>query len=335
MDAEVFLQSIAKFQPAPILVLSGHEDFLKRKVSKALRTVLLGEDQGLGVGVFDGEKSSFAQVMEEITTISFFGGQRVAWVEMAEDFISKYRDGLEKYLQAPSANGVLVLETTSWPANTRLAKMLPKHALIHCEAPTQRETLVSWCIQHARQSQEKTLTREAAYLLVELIGPDLGRLDQEIAKLACYAIDLPKIEEKHVDLLVGLGQVEKIWKVFDYLGQGNTPKAFQVLEELLTMGEEPIKVLGAFASQLRKLSTAARLSSQGKPLSFALDKAGIPPFSKATTEAQLRKIGRAKSERILSWLVEADLGMKGGSQIEPSALLERLLSKLASKGAVS
>lgn len=335
MDAGEFLQSAAKYQPAPVMVLSGNEDFLKRKVSKALRGILLGEDQELGAGSFDGEKSTFAEVMEEITTVSFFAGRRVAWVEMAEDFISKYRDSIEKYLQSPSANGILVLETSSWPSNTRLAKMLPKHALIQCQAPTQHDTLVSWCIQHSRQSQEKPITREAASRLVELIGADLGRLDQEITKLACYAIDLPKIEEKHVEMLVGISQVENIWKMFNYLGQGNNPKAFQVLEELLSMGEEPMKLLGAFSMQLRKLSTAARLSAQGKPMALALEIAGIPPFGKASAEAQLRKIGKARSECILTWLVEADMGMKGGSQIDPSAQLERILSRLSSKGAVS
>ena len=332
MDAESFLQSLPKFQPAPIFVLAGTEDYLKRKVSKSLRDVLLGEDKDMGTAIFDGEKTSFSQVREELTTVSFFGGQRVAWVDSAADFISKNRDALEKYLQTPSANGVLVLDTTSWPSNTRLAKILPKHALILCEAPTQRESLVTWCVHHAKENHKKKLPTDAANLLVDLIGPDLGRLDQEIAKLACYAIDLPSIECKHVDLLVGLGQVEKIWKVFDYLAQGKNPEAFGVLEELLLMGEEPIKILGAFASQLRKLAFAARMASQGKAMGFALEKAGVPPFGKASAEAQLRKIGKAKAGQILNWLVEADIGMKGGSFIEPSAILERLLAKLSGKG---
>ncbi|MFZ9793277.1 MAG: DNA polymerase III subunit delta, partial [Gemmataceae bacterium] len=59
---------------------------------------------------------------------------------------------------------------------------------------------------------------------------------------------------------------------------------------------------------------------------------GVPPFGKASAEAQLRKIGKAKAGQILNWLVEADIGMKGGSFIEPSAILERLLAKLSGKG---
>ena len=40
-------------------------------------------------------------------------------------------------------------------------------------------------------------------MLVELIGPEMGLLDQELLKLSIYVGDRPKIEQADVDRLVG------------------------------------------------------------------------------------------------------------------------------------
>ncbi|MFM7098765.1 MAG: DNA polymerase III subunit delta [Gemmataceae bacterium] len=330
MEVEQFLKNQSKLEPQPIYVITGSEDYLRRKAGKALKHQILAGNEELGLASFVGDKSSFAEVREEITTVSFFGGKRLAWVEQADDFISKNRPALEKYFQTPSNNGVLILETSSWPSNTKLSKMLAKEALITCEAPNRKDALVSWCISQARDIHEKPIANDAANLLVELIGSDLGRLDQEIAKLSCYAAENPKITSRDVDILVGQGHFEKIWILFDYIGQGNHSAAFQLLFELFEQGEEPMKILGAFSSQLRKLATAGRIAMQGKPMAFAIEKAGFFTFAKSGAEAQLRKIGRNKINKVLSWLTETDMGMKGSSQIPPTVLMEKLLAKLCS-----
>ncbi|MBJ7496634.1 MAG: DNA polymerase III subunit delta [Gemmataceae bacterium] len=331
MEVEQFLKDQAKLELQPVYVITGSEDYLRRKAGKALKQLILAGNEDLGLASFVGDKTSFAEVREELTTLSFFGGKRLAWVEQADDFVSKNRPALEKYFQSPSTNGVLILETSSWPSNTKLSKMLAKDGLITCEAPSRKETLVAWCISQAKNIHEKPLANDAATLLVELIGPELGRLDQEIAKLACYAADNPKISAKDVDMLVGQGHVEKVWVLFDHIGQGNPRAAFQLLFELFEQGEEPMKLLGAFSSHLRKLAYAGRFAMQDKPMAFALEKAGFFSFTKTSAEAQLRRIGRKKINKILTWLIETDTGMKGGSQIPPKTLMERLLAMLCSK----
>ncbi len=330
MEVELFLKNQAKFEVQPVYVITGSEDFLRRKAGAVLKSKILNDNIELGLASFIGDKSSFAEVREEITTLSFFGGKRMAWVEQADDFVSKNRSSLEKYVQAPSSNGVLILETSSWPSNTKLAKMLGKDSLITCEAPTRKDALVSWCIQQAKNSHGKPIANDAASLLVELIGSDLGRLDQEIAKLSCFAFDNPTINVSDVDKLVGLGHVETVWILFDYIGQGNQKEAFKLLFELFEQGEDPMKILGAFSAQLRKLASAGRLVIQGKPMAFAIEKAGFFNFTRTGAETQLRKLGRKKIVQVLSWLTETDLGMKGGSQIPPRALIERLLTRLCS-----
>ena len=98
------------------------------------------------------------------------------------------------------------------------------------------------------------------------------------------------------------------------------------VEELaaLTVGEDPMRILGAFSLQLRRLAQAARLHRQGQPLPAALAQAGMPPFAVKGCEQQLRHLGRRRAERLYDWLLEVDLGLKGSSELKPRMLIEEL-----------
>jgi DNA polymerase-3 subunit delta len=81
--------------------------------------------------------------------------------------------------------------------------------------------------------------------------------------------------------------------------------------------------------QLRRLAQAARLSSRGQPLGAALQQVGVPPFAVKGCEQQLRHLGRDRANQLFDWLLDTDLGLKGGSQLPPRTVLERLVIRLA------
>jgi DNA polymerase-3 subunit delta len=134
-----------------------------------------------------------------------------------------------------------------------------------------------------------------------------------------------------VDRLVGHSRAEDTWKIFSAIGSGEAGEALGLLGRLLGQGEEPLKLLGAFSFQLRRLAQAARLHGQGRPLAAALEEAGVQPWAVKGAEQQLRHLGRRRAERLYDWLLETDLGLKGGSPLPPRALLERLVVRMAQK----
>jgi DNA polymerase-3 subunit delta len=329
MDSRTFLQRAARAKPEPVYVVHGDEHFLKRHVLAALSKVVLGSDTSdFGLATFSGDKATFAAVYGELTTLPFLGSRRLVVVEGADPFVTRERPKLEKYVGEPAVTGVLVLEVQSWPATTRLAKMLPDGACISCKAPTGKQ-LPDWCVAWCAQGHGKQLAAAAATLLVDLVGGDMGLLDQELAKLSVYAGAAERIEVADVDRLVGNSRAENTWKVFDLIGAGQTAAALTLLDRLLTQGEDPMRLLGAFSMQLRRLAQAARLFAQKAALSDALEQAGVPPFARRGAEQQLRHLGRRRLDRVFDWLVQTDLGMKGSSQLPPRTLLERLIVQLA------
>jgi DNA polymerase-3 subunit delta len=157
----------------------------------------------------------------------------------------------------------------------------------------------------------------------------MGQLEQELAKLAIYVGSTDRIEAEDIDKLVGSSRTESTWKVFDAIGTGNSSEALAILDRLFDQGEEPIRVLGAFSMQLRRLAQVASLQQQGIPIHAALEQVGVPVFGQRGCEQQLRHLGRQRTDRLFDLLLEVDLGLKGSSQLPPRTLLERLVVRLA------
>jgi DNA polymerase-3 subunit delta len=329
MDANTFLERSDKAKLQPLYVIHGEEAFLKRHVLAALRKLALGpNDDGLGVCTFEGDKATWSNVHAELTTLPFLAPRRFVVVENADPFVTLERARLETYAAAPAATGVLVLDVKTWLKTTRLHKQLPDAAVLTCTAPAM-QALPQWCIKWCKTQHGKELPVAAARLLVDLVGADMGLLDQELLKLAIYVGDAKRIDSAVVDELVGNSRVETVWRLFDLIGNGQTGEALTHLHHIFDQGENEIALLGAFSGQLRKLAKVARMNAQGMSLYEAQNEVGIPPFARAKTEQHLRKLGRRRLDLIYDWLIETDLGMKGSSQLPKRTLLERLVVQLA------
>src|SRR4051812_34508832 len=279
MDALPFLDKAAKAKPQPVYVLAGDETFLKRQTLAALERVLLGDaDPAFAWSVLP-PTADWSAVRADLDTLPFLSPRRVVVIDQADPFVTRYRAALEKYVAAPAKSGTLILDVKSWPANTKLAKAVPDVATVVCKAPRPQD-VGRWCTARAKEAHDKKLDAEAAGWLVELVGPELGLLDQELAKLAAYAGDRPAITRADVDKLVGRSRAAETFKIFDAIGEGRPADALGILGRLLDQGEDPLAVLGAFSWQLRRLARAARLVRAGRSMAEAAEAVGFQPWAK-------------------------------------------------------
>jgi DNA polymerase-3 subunit delta len=329
MEAFTFLDSAGKSKPRPVYVLAGDEAFLKRQVRAALDQLLIGDaDPAFAVSAIPGDRAEWPSIRNELDTLPFLSPRRLVVVESADPFVTKYRPALEKYVAEPSQVGTLVLDVKTWPSNTKLAKLVPDAATISCKTPTEQK-LVGWCRERAKSTYGKSLDADAAGWLVELGGQDMGVLDQELAKLAVYIGDAKAISREDVDRLVGRSRNADTFRIFDAIAAGRPADALAILERLIEQGEDPLQLLGAFSWQLRQLGQVNRYLKSGLGAAAAIDRADVKPFARGRVDGLLRQLGRRRLDMLYDWLLEADLGMKGSSQLPPPVILERLVLKLA------
>lgn len=332
MEALPFLAS-AKAKLGPLYVVHGDEAFLKRQVIRALRQRALGDDDSdQAVSVHAGDKAVFAEVFDDVDTVPFFYPRRVVVVENADPFITKYRGELEKKLTHLPATGLLIVDVKTWASNTRLAKMIDNAASVVCKAPGSQH-LSKWCSDWCASQYQKQLPADAARLLTELVDPEMGLLDQEMLKLSIYVGVRARIEFADVDTLVGNNRAADTFKIFDAVAAGNVKGAMAILERLFDHGEEPMRILGAFSFQLRRLAVVTRLNANGLSVGASLAQAGVQPYFAGAAEAQMRHLGRRRLDRLYDWLLQMNMDLRGGSQLPARTLFERFLLRLARKNA--
>ena len=337
LHAVDYLAAPQKHPPMPVCVVFGDETFLKRQVIGQLRHAVLGDEEGdLSLSLFEGPTAVLADVMAELATVAMFGdGRRLAVIDQADPFVSRHRAELEDYVAGPKSSGVLVLDVKTWPANTRLYKAVAADGLmIGCSAPPPKK-LTGWLGAWARKTHHVQLAPAAAETLVEMVGPELGLLDQELAKLALAAGSDGRITAEMVGRMVGTWRAKTTWQMIDAALDGQAAQAIVQLDRLLLAGESPVGILAQVSASLRRLAAATRLVLQaeaaGRRVSLrdALGRAGVKSFVLDKSQRQLRRIGRHRGSLLYRWLLQADLDLKGASPLPPRLILERLILRLA------
>ena len=329
MHAVAFLKAQSFPAVGPIAVLVGEERHLKRAIFERLvQEVLGGDEESLGLTRFVGEEAELKTVCDELLTVSMWGDRRLVIVDGADRFVSQYRDGLEKYLTHPAKKSVLVLDVKSWPKTTRLAKAVVKIGLeIEC-SPLSGAELLRWLTDAAASEHGKTLARDAASLLRELAGEDLGLLEQELAKLAAYVGSRSTIEADDVRTLVGGWRTETTWAIAGAVRRGRQGEALDLLDKLLNAGESPHKITAGLTFVFRRLAQAVERWREGSPLDTAVREGGVFPRKAGESSAYLKRLGRSEALRLYSRLLEADINLKGGLTIDERAILETLVVAL-------
>ena len=337
LDAFAYLESPEAFSAKPVCVLFGKETFLQHLVRDQIRAEVLGEDdREFSLTSYEGKTADFAEVVRDLSTMSMFGSDnRIVEIDGADPFVTKNRADLEGYVESPGGAGVLLLFLDSFPANTRLYKMVVERGLaVDCK-PATTDRAATWIKTWAKKRHRVQITPGVARLLVDIVGPELGLLDQELAKLALVAGEKGTVSEELVYKMVGSWRAKTAWDMLDMALEGRLKEAMTQLDRLLLGGEQPVAVLGQIAATLRKLAAATRIVLRtealgDKPnLAAALREAGIPGFVVDKATQQLRRLGRGRAKELYRRLLEADLGMKGKSALPPRVVLERLLFWLA------
>ena len=293
-----------------------------------------GVDRSLAFSEYDGTRKpdqggpSIGDVLAELATRPFLTPRRVILIRDADAFVTAHREILERYLTRPATTGTLILECRSFPRTTRLAKAVPTVGgrLIECKKLSGR-ALFDFVLAEG-QRRGKRLDRAAATRLIDLIGPDAGRLAAEVEKLALYAADRPDVHERDVVELVGQSREEKVFAVLDAAASGDAAPALRLWRQVLaTDPEAPYKALGGVAWKLRQWLNAHQMLDAG------LSTAEIAPKVMAwgreqQLEAALRRLPAHSLRQFLAALADLDSQAKSGTRSIETGI-ERLLVQLA------
>ena len=325
MHATEFVRTDDTRQVPAVVALVGNQGLLVQQSMRTITRAVFGEESDEEISRCDGGQAEWRDVHDLLATISMFASHRVVLVDRADDFIKQNRSALEGYVKRPVASSVLVLQPKSFPGNTKLAKAVAAKGLIVECTELKSAALVQWLEVTARERHGVELARDAAGLLVELVGSNLTQLESEVAKLGSCVPD-SRIDVEAVRTLVGGWQVQSTFDMLAALRRGQTDLAIGEFRRLSESGEAMPRLMGGVAYVYRRLARATELARQGCRLNDALKKAGVYYKEIDESNRYLRRIGRCEAERILERLLAVD---DGAGRLPDQLLVERLLVELA------
>jgi DNA polymerase-3 subunit delta len=179
---------------------------------------------------FDGERAELAEVLDEVRSFAMFGGGKVVVVQNADAFLTRFREQLEDYVTHPSDSATLVLRLNSLPKAQRIYKAILKTGQIEvCDPP---KDLTRWAIARAKSAHQFTLNPDAAKMLADMIGDDLGRLDNELAKLALSAKD-GKVGPQDIATSVVFQREQQMSEMTNAVAAGRPAEALKKWRQLI------------------------------------------------------------------------------------------------------
>ncbi|MBN1788312.1 MAG: DNA polymerase III subunit delta [Sedimentisphaerales bacterium] len=312
----------------PVYVLAGKDEFLlAEQLNSLLARLLEPEQRQMCLRQSDGADVTAAEVFDELRTLPFLGDRRVVVLTDAEKFVSENRGLLEKYFESPASSGVLVLVVGSWPGNTKLAKALPKVGQLIEVAELKQASLVSYVRNYANAEHSKSLSFNAAQMLVEVVGDEPGILCREVDKLATYTT-AKAITEKDISELCGHNRIFGAFEVIDSMTAGDTAKAIEKLRIMFSFDRDAeYTVVGAFAWHFRRMFSASAMLKNGDSPATVAKKLRIF-WNKDAFFSTLKKMTLEKLGDCLKQLAEIDYAIKTGRATAQTAI-ESMIIQLA------
>ncbi|EFL89694.1 DNA polymerase III subunit delta [Ahrensia sp. R2A130] len=209
----------------------------------------------------DDAASDPSRLADEAHTVSMFGGKRLIWVRGTTR--KNLLKAVEPLLALPPEDAVVIIETGDLKKTAALRSRIEKspHALaVPCYADG--GAAVSQLVADMVQQAGKTIDRETARALVDLLGGDRLASRGEIDKLLLYTGEDREITMDHVSTIVGDAASLAIDSVVDAAATGDMAKMEKTTKRLLAQGTAPFLIINACLRHFQMLHMArARMAS--------------------------------------------------------------------------
>ncbi len=294
MNYSEFVQSVK--DPKPVYVLVTDQAYLRERVLQLCEAQVEESARTFDWSVFDlsEEDVTGELIAAQARTLPWMSRRRWIYVRNAD----ARPEGLKAYLKDPYERSVVVLEVAkgvrSWPT-------LP---MIELEGRGKGE---AWLRRKAGQEGFE-LDREAADLLVQLLGEDYQRLDSELEKLILWAWDSKKIDVDAVLMLTAEAREHDVFELVGAIARRDKEQALLLLQRLTEGGMQALNILAVLYWSIKRLLVLREMLDAGQSFNRALPQVKLWSFK--GKEAEVRRYSREDLIGLLLRLRESDRLLK-------------------------
>lgn len=328
-------QDLKNNTPAQLYIFCGEESFLREHYLAQLTGKLTqGPAADFNVHRFDSATISPQAFLDAVEAMPMMAERTLVRVDdvdlfkLPETEREQYRGILEDLPEYVCV--VFVYDTAPYKPNGQMKKLsetLKKHAqVVEFQKQSERELCV-WIARHFRAAG-KTISEQLCSYLVFLTGGGMTQLAGEVEKIAAYASG-QEIARADIDAVVTPVLNAQTFDISNAIADGKFQLALGKLQELYAMQAEPIAILGAVGSQLRRIYYAKTLAACGKGASAYMELTGNKSsYAANLTFSAAKRVSEEFCEKAVLLCLQADRDMKS-SRDEPERILEVLIAALS------
>lgn len=230
MNLEKILTDLRKSNFKPVYWLEGDEEyFIDQVINHAEHKILTETEAGFNLSVFYGRDAAWPDVINACRKYPMFADLQVVILKEAQDM--KNIEKLEGYIEKPLSSTIFFVayKNKKVDGRTRLAKLLKEKAVLLTTKKLYDNELPEWTSSLVK-SKGFTITNKALLLLIDHIGNDLSRLNNEIDKLALNLASTKNITEDDIENFVGVSKEFNVFELQQAIAHKDLYKAIRIIQ---------------------------------------------------------------------------------------------------------
>ncbi|MGY8916137.1 MAG: DNA polymerase III subunit delta [Flavobacteriales bacterium] len=315
----------------PIYFLMGEESYYIDKIAEYIEKNVLTEDErGFNQMVMYGKEVTIEEIVGNAKRYPMMAEKQVIIVKEAQH-LSRSIENLLSYADNPQPSTVLVFcyKYGKLDKRKKIYKSIQKTGVLF-ESKKLYENQVSDWIRMVLQGKGYSISPKAAILLVEYLGTDLSKINNELEKLQLVIPKDVEISPAAIEEHIGISKDFNNFELKKAIGERDILKATRIIHYFAQNPKDnpfvvTVTLLHNFFSQLLQYHGMSDHSSKNVASTL-----GINPYFVKEYQTAARNYPMKKVSQIISYLREMDLKGKGvgGTNLSQADLLKELLVKI-------
>lgn len=327
--ARTIINDIKAGNIAPLYFLMGEEPYYIDGIANFIENnVLSEEERGFNQMVLYGRDVSVDDIVSNAKRYPMMAERQVVIVKEAQD-LARTIENLVPYAENPQPTTVLVIcyKYKTLDKRKKLMKTVVKNGVL-LESKKLYENQVPDWIRRVLAGKGYTITPKAAQMLVEFLGNDLSKVNNELEKLQLILEPGEQITPQHVEENIGISKDFNNFELQNAIGVKDVKKAFGIVQYFSQNPKNhpivmTVALLYNFFSKLLKYHALTDKSEAPKAL-------GVSPYFVRDYETAARNYSMKRVSAIITSIREIDMKSKGvgAANLPQGDLLKELLVKI-------
>ena len=314
----------------PIYFLMGEEPYYIDKLSDFIEeNVLSDEEKGFNQSIFYGRDVTIDDIISTAKRYPMMAERQVVIVKEAQD-LSRTIDKIESYIESPMESTVLVFcyKYKTLDKRKKVSKLLSQKGIVYDSKKLYENQVGDW-IKRVLAGRKYLIEPKAIAMLVEFLGNDLSKINNELEKLQIILPVGTTINPQHIEENIGFSKDFNNFELIHALGSRNQAKAFQIAHYFANNPKaNPLLVTTStvFGFFVKILKYHGLKDRNPKNVASVL---GVNSYFLKDYDLALKNYPMKKVSKIVASLREVDVKSKGvGANLSHSDLLKEMLFKI-------